>query len=227
MKKKKSVLRRVIEIVGTVVILGIIALLAFVVVGNIRGDVVFLGNKTVVWVKTNSMEPLIPAQSYILVEKVERGDVAVGDVILFYSDDPSIGHALNTHRVVEIQYTSDGVTPVSFVTRGDNNYKNDDSPARASQVVARYVKNLPALTGLGRFLTKPAGLITTLALLLVMTGAAFAPDFIAAGKEKAEKKKQAEMEELIRAAKEQIKLDGGENQETAPKKPDKSEKEDE
>ncbi len=67
---------------------------------------------------TDSMEPEIPAQSMLLVKEVDPQTLEIGDVITFFSSDPTLSGALNTHRIVRIE------TPHSnlqFVTKGDTN----------------------------------------------------------------------------------------------------------
>ena len=168
--KKKSVLRRVLNVVGVVVMLAIAAFLAFVILSNVSGNVTFIAGKTVVWVKTDSMEPTIPAQSYVLVEKVDAKDLEIGDVIMFRSTDPTLGGALNTHRIIGTDHRG------WYVTKGDNNGKEDEKRVNPVEVKGRYLKNLPTLTKVGRFLSTPVGITVMIAVLLAITAAAFAPE---------------------------------------------------
>ncbi len=134
--------------IGTVLTILCLVILVFAVIliaRNARGEVTFLFGKSLIWVRTASMEPGIEAGSYILVERVRTEDIEVGDIITFRSDDPAIQGQLNTHRVTEIL---DGGT--SFRTKGDNNPATDGYPVPADHVVARYVRNLTGLTGIGR-----------------------------------------------------------------------------
>jgi signal peptidase len=117
------------------------------------------------------MEPEIPRQSYILVDKTEPNEIAVGDVILFYSDDPTLAGNMNTHRVVEI---IDGGK--EFVTRGDNNLKNDDYTAKAHKVIAVYKMKLPLFTMIGRFIAEPLGLIITVCAVFTVIFLLYYPD---------------------------------------------------
>ena len=201
MKKKKSVLRRVLNWICTIAILGIIALLAFVVINNLKGNVSFVGNKAVVWVKTGSMEPTIPAQSYIQVEKVDPKDLKEGDVITFVSSE--LGGSLNTHRIRKIEPNGDHIL---FYTKGDNS-PQDRYPISEQSVVGRYCRNLPTLSKIGRFLSTPVGMVTMILAVLLLTAAAFAPDVIAIVKERDKKKKQAEMDKMVQAEVERMKRD--------------------
>ena len=53
-------------------------------------------------VLSGSMEPEIPEQSMLLIRATEPEALAVGDVISFFSPDPSLNGALNTHRIAAI-----------------------------------------------------------------------------------------------------------------------------
>ena len=201
MKKKKSALRIVLDVVKTTVVLAIIAFLIYVVVNNLRGNITFIGNKGVLWVKTDSMEPTIPAQSYIVVEKVNTKDLKVGDVISFISTDSAIGGALNTHRIVGTDNRG------WYVTRGDNNFKDDERQVNPVAVRGRYVSNLPTLTKIGRFLSTPAGMAVLILVLLALTGAAFAPDILAAAKKAKNEERKAEIDALVQKEVERLKAE--------------------
>ena len=200
-KRKKSLLRRVLNGVSIVVMLALTGLLFFVVLSNASGNVTFIAGKTVAWVRTGSMEPVIPARSYILVEEVNPRDLVEGDIIMFRSTDPTLGGAFNTHRIIG---TDDRGW---FITKGDNNDKEDEKRVNPIAVRGRYVKNLPALSKVGAFLSTPAGITTLIVLILAITAAAFSPDIIAGMKDKEKEKKQSEMDALVRAEVERMKKD--------------------
>lgn len=149
------------KILFYIVFVAVILLVVGMLISKISDRVFFLGNRATIWVMTDSMEEQIPAQSYIQIRKIEPSEIQEGDVITFYSDDPTLQGHLNTHRVVEI--AEDGK---SFVTRGDDNPGNDKYPARAEAVVGVYEKNLPVLTALRRAAQSKVGL---LCILLLMT----------------------------------------------------------
>ncbi len=69
-------------------------------------------------VLTGSMEPEIPANSFVLVKLCKASSIKEGDVISFYSSDASLGGAINTHRVMSIGSDAGHVT---FTTKGDAN----------------------------------------------------------------------------------------------------------
>ena len=200
---KKSVMRRVGDAVGYLFIALIAVGLLFVFFSNLRGNTVFIAGKTVMWVKTESMEPQIPARSYILVEKSDGTDVSVGDVIVFRSDDPVLNGAYNTHRVVEVIGDHQ-----EFVTRGDNNPVNDEYTAKAKNVAGIYRKNLPVLSAFGRFLSTKIGILISVTVIFAIMLILYLPDMIKLTKARAaevEAKKKEQMDALIQAEIERLK----------------------
>lgn len=210
-KNKKKTVRTVLTVL---VILLLVLAIAIVLTARLRGEPLFIAGYSALWVHTESMEDTIPAESYILVEKVSARDVAVGDVITFLVDDPSsrINGQPNTHRVVEIVGDHE-----AFVTKGDHNLVPDHANAKADKVLARYVRNLPVMTALGRFFTTPFGLITAFVCIALFCFLLYLPDIRKAARKKKEREaeaaaaKQAEMDEKIRAEVEKMKREAEQN----------------
>ena len=152
------------KILFYIVFAAMLMLVIGMVVSKVTNKVFFIGNRTAVWVMTDSMEAQIPARSYIQIRKADPAQIEVGDVITFYSDDATIRGNLNTHRVVEI---TDGGR--SFVTKGDNNLGNDKLPARAEAVVGIYEKRLPVMTFFGRIFQSEIGFMCIIILTVLVT----------------------------------------------------------
>lgn len=148
--KKKIKLIALIALALSVVVM-ILASIYFMYC-NISGKVAFVGKYALVKILTPSMEPTIPAGTYIVAERIDAGSVMEGDVILFYSRDAAIYGKVNTHRVVGIT-DDNGVR--SFITRGDNNPANDSTPVQEQDVVGRYVGNAKILGDFAGFLSRP------------------------------------------------------------------------
>ena len=215
---KKNVFRRIVEIASYVLIALVAILFVFVLISGVKGGVAFVGKYAVIWVKTGSMEPVIPARSYILIAKQDVSTIQVGDVIVFRSDDPELDGAYNTHRVAAIIGDR-----AEFVTCGDNNLIADRYTAKPDNVIGVYQKTLPTLSALGRFLTSPIGMLAACALVLGLTMAAFLPDLkrsLAKDQEEAARRKQEEIERRIREEVERLAA-----QNAAPDQPDQSENE--
>ena len=142
MKKIKKVFSKIASWGCTLLLIfSALAALASVFLRN-PNKVTFIGKYAVVRILTESMEPTIQAGDYILIEKVKLAELEEGDVITFYSDDPTIAGLLNTHRVYA--FTESG----AVVTKGDNNLSVDEYEVTGEKVVGRYAATLSFLTGI-------------------------------------------------------------------------------
>ena len=117
---------------------------------QMSSHVAFIGNYAFLKILTSSMEPKIPTGSYILVEKATADDITIDDIMVFTSRDPSIFGKMNTHRVIDVLYENGQKT---FVTKGDNNNRQDSLTTKAKDVDAKFVKVLPVITKIGYVVT--------------------------------------------------------------------------
>jgi signal peptidase I len=103
-------------------------------------------------VMTGSMAPAIPTDALIVVRQTDPASLEVGDVISFYSRDPLLSGAVNTHRILAI--TQEGGQPV-FTTKGDANNAADLYPVRADELVGEVVFVSPMLGRAVRLVANP------------------------------------------------------------------------
>ena len=170
MKINKTV-KLIGKILFYIVFVAVLLLVIGMMISKISNRVFFVGNRAMLWVVTDSMEEQIPERSYIEIRKIDPSEIKEGDIITFYSDDPSLQGHLNTHRVVEI--SADGT---SFVTKGDNNVINDKYPVRAEAVIGVYEENLEIMTAIGRAFQTKIGLFLSLTLITVIVAVSFASE---------------------------------------------------
>lgn len=149
-------------------------------------------------VMTGSMEPEIREDSLLVVQKTPPEDIAPGDVISFFSPDPMLEGAVNTHRVVRIE-KENGRT--QFITKGDANVIEDTYPTDASALVGRVVFQSYGLGKAVSLLSNPLvfGIIILLPLLVILLMNLYRAVRIAADIAKKEE------EEAVRKALEEIK----------------------
>ena len=149
-------------------------------------------------VMTGSMEPEIREDSLLVVKKTPPEDIAPGDVISFFSPDPMLEGAVNTHRVVRIE-KENGRT--QFITKGDANVIEDTYPTDASALVGRVVFKSYGLGKAVSLLSNPLvfGIIILLPLLVILLMNLYRAVRIAADIAKKEE------EEAVRKALEEIK----------------------
>ena len=193
--KKRSTLRLVSKIAFYSIFVIVLALVAMLFISKFTGKVFFVGNRTAVWILTDSMDDTIPPQTYILIEKADPADVKKDDIITFYSDDPVLGGSLNTHRVLEV---IDGGK--EFVTKGDHNLAEDKYTAKGDKLVGVYVDDIPLLTALGRFFAKPYGLGVTIGLIILLSVGVYLPELL---KKKPDEAKNTEQSTVAQPTAEQ------------------------
>ena len=88
-------------------------------------------------VQTDSMKPLFSKGDYIFVEKCEFEDLAVGDVITYYTIIDG-ERAINTHRLIDI---IDNHGMIQLQTQGDNRLTNpgpDEQLLSPGDVIGKY-----------------------------------------------------------------------------------------
>lgn len=149
-------------------------------------------------VMTGSMEPEIREDSLLVVEKTPPEDIEPGDVISFFSPDPMLEGAVNTHRVVRIEKENGRIR---FITKGDANVIEDTYPTDASALVGRVVFKSYGLGKVVSLLSNPLvfGIIILLPLLVILLMNLYRAVRIAADMVKKEE------EEAVRKALEEIK----------------------
>lgn len=149
-------------------------------------------------VMTGSMEPEIREDSLLVVQKTPPEDIAPGDVISFFSPDPMLEGAVNTHRVVRVEKENGRI---QFITKGDANVIEDTYPVDASALVGRAVFKSYGLGRVVSLLANPLvfGIIILLPLLIILLMNLYRAVRIAADMAKKEE------EEAVRKALEEIK----------------------
>lgn len=124
---------------------------------------------SVLRVLTGSIRPEIPEDSMLLIQKTDTSSLQVGDVISFFSPDPSLNGALNTHRIVGITEVDDSL---QFTTKGDANMIEDQYPVDESRVVGKVIFVSTQLGKLLRLISNPLvfGLAVLVPLVLILVG---------------------------------------------------------
>ena len=149
-------------------------------------------------VMTGSMEPEIRSDSLLVVKKTPPEEIAPGDVISFFSPDPALEGAVNTHRVVRIEEENG---EIRFITKGDANLIEDTYPVEESALVGKAVFKSYGLGKAVSLLSNPLvfGIIILLPLLVILLMNLYRAVRIAADIAKKEE------EEAVRKALEEIK----------------------
>jgi len=169
--KEKNMWRWIVNGISLLLTLLILSAAVALLIAKKENKTVFAFGYAAVWIQSGSMEDTIPTDSYILVKRTTAAEVEVGDVIMFYSDDPKLNGGFNTHRVKRIIGDHE-----KFITQGDNKETNpgeDIYPAEGKNVVGRYVRNMPVLTMIGRLFRTTLGLVLLFAVTLISVALTF------------------------------------------------------
>ena len=147
----KNVFIKIINILS-IFIIGAAVLILLNVVMTKSGDIPNVMGYSLFRVMTGSMEPTIPTDSVIVTHAVDASEIEVGDVVSYFSKDPTLNGAVNTHRVVGI-YEEEGTT--FYQTRGDANNADDLYPPTADEIIGEVVFSSYALGVLIRLISNP------------------------------------------------------------------------
>ena len=131
----KKVLKVIVNIFAWLIV--ILSLLVTILVFSSTADngVPNLFGYIPLTVESNSMQPTFSMGDLIICKEIDDANtLEVGDVITFWTiiDGKKVK---NTHRIAAINET-DGTR--SFVTRGDNNPVDDETPAYAGDLIGKW-----------------------------------------------------------------------------------------
>lgn len=135
LKKFRNILIKVVNIISVLLIVVSLGILLTVVMTgrnkapNVLGFSMFR-------VVTGSMEPTIQVNSLIIVKRAAAAELQAGDVISFYSRDPSLLGQINTHRVLEIEEENGKYL---IQTKGDANNIADKYPVHGEDVIGKVI----------------------------------------------------------------------------------------
>lgn len=171
MKKKRSVLKKISNVILVIVIFILAAVIAITVITRITGNTPSLFGYRILRVSTGSMEPELKVGDVILTKEVDDvNSLEVGEVITYRGTIGEYADMLITHQIVKAPYEEDGTTYV--VTKGIAN-DVEDQPVQVSQIAGKLVCKIPFLNWVYSFFLTPWGLLAAIALIIF----AFAGEF--------------------------------------------------
>jgi signal peptidase len=154
-----AVIRRLLDAV-------LIALIVVVLGGVVLGKLVPLTGRETIVIGGRSMEPTIPLGSAVVIEPVDAGTLAPGDIVSLKAGPEN---TLFTHRIVAVIDQPDG----RWVrTKGDANADEDPTPVPATAIVGRTDLVVPLAGYLIALLSIPSGVLFLIGLAAsLMAGA--------------------------------------------------------
>lgn len=160
----KKVIYGIINTVSIVIIMAAVLVLCMVVMTK-PGKVPEIYGYTVLRVMTGSMEPTYPVDTLIVVKKTDPAEIREGDVISFYSSDPALDGAVNTHRVVNVKQEDNQWI---YTTKGDGNNVADPYEVKSGDLIGKVIYDSLPFGKLSRLTANPLIFIPLILLPLAV-----------------------------------------------------------
>lgn len=147
----KKIIYGIVNFISVVTIAAAIVVLIMVLLTK-PGKPPSIGGFTLLRITTGSMVPTYDVDTMILVQETDPSQIREGDVISFYSSDPMLDGAVNTHRVVRIE--KDGGQYV-YTTKGDGNNVEDPYDVKSEYLVGKVIWSSVILGKISRLVSNP------------------------------------------------------------------------
>ncbi len=129
-KKHTQLIRGIIYAIIIIIIYNML-IISISAILNKTGKSIFGYNMYII--TTDSMKPNINSGDIIIINKADKENLKVGDVITFSQPE-----GLITHRIVKIEEDE-------YITKGDNNNIEDEKKVKYEQIKGRKVMKIPFL----------------------------------------------------------------------------------
>ncbi len=163
MSNGMDVLKRVWNVVSTVLVALVVLCAVFLMGSRLLGYRVFT-------VLSGSMEPEYCEGDLIYVKKVDVNSIQVDDPITFILNEDLV---VATHRVVRVDAENQ-----HFYTKGDANETEDSDPVHFNNVIGVPQFRIPKLGYVSNYVQNPPGMYITLAAGVALILLVFIPDLI-------------------------------------------------
>lgn len=147
----KKIIYTIINVISVIIIVAAVFVLLIVVMTK-PGKTPNIAGYMALRVTTGSMEPTYEVDSLIIVKQTDPAEIAENDVISFYSSDPALSGAVNTHRVLSVE--KDG-SNYRYVTKGDANNVVDRYDVDSRDILGKVVWSSLLLGKLVRLVSNP------------------------------------------------------------------------
>lgn len=194
----KKIVFGIINVFSVLIIIAAVFVLCTVIFTK-SGEAPSVFGYTVLRVTTGSMKPTYDVDTLIVVKKVDPETIKVNDVISFYSQDPVLDGAVNTHRVVEILEEEQGRV---FVTKGDNNNVTDAYNVESEYLIGKVVASSIVIGKISRLVANPLIFIPIILIPLALILISNLVGTIHMAKKIAKEEEEEAIREAIRKIKE-------------------------
>lgn len=160
--------KKIFNIITTVILIVLIALVAMMFFARFSGKSPSVFGLQFYRVATGSMEPTLMVGDVILVKEVPAEDIVKGDIVTYRAVSGEMAGQKITHRVVTDPEIKDG--KYTYQTQGDASGAPLDPKITYDLVVGKFVCTLPLIDKLYSFFLTPFGLISAVALIIILFG---------------------------------------------------------
>lgn len=144
------------SIIVILILIGIILLMYFIDVKKRQNTTEWVAPLYGAYViMSGSMEPTIMAGDAIVNKRVD-GELEVGDIVTYRSEDPHFYGIMITHRIIDIKQENGELV---YVTKGDDNSTPDRLSVKRNQIYGKVVMVIPKIGYLQMFLATSYGWI--------------------------------------------------------------------
>ena len=166
MSNKKS---KILYIIATSFMVLLVLVAAFVTILSLSSkedDVPSIFGYTAFSIQSDSMEKEIMTGDFILGKKCDPKELKEEDIISFFTVNNEGQIFINTHRIIDIEETSDGRI---FTTQGDNEEEPDLRKVYEGDIVSKYSGfRIPLLGYILTFLTTQLGFFLCIVLPVLL-----------------------------------------------------------
>ncbi len=174
MRAKKSIFRKISNILLTCILIILVVVVIFTVIAKVSGNTPSVFGYMIFRVSSGSMEPELMVGDIILTKEVtDIETVEVGDVVTFQCTEGEMAGELLTHKVIVAPYLENGQYWIQ--TRGVAAPEWDDGEKfTKDQLVGEMICVIPFLGAIYGFFLTPWGLLVAILLIIL----AFSGEFI-------------------------------------------------
>ena len=152
----KKVLKIVVNVLAWILLIFALIVTILVFSSSKNNGVSSLFGFIPMTVESPSMEPTFKQDDLIVVKEVDDVASLKKDDVITYWTFINNQRVKNTHRIVEINYNDGAV--MNFITRGDANSVDDDTPVAAKDVIGKWNNfRIPGFGKVMRFLQTRTG----------------------------------------------------------------------
>ena len=172
----KKFLYTLINTVSLLIIVAAVAVLVLVLFTP-SGQAPQVLGYTMLRVTTGSMEPTYAIDTLIVVKKEAPSAIQEGDIISFYSSDPALDGAVNTHRVTAAKAQPDG-SSLRYRNEGRRQQCEDAYGVHSNYLLGKVVGSSLLLGKLSRLAANPLIFVPVILVplfVILLTTAAYDP----------------------------------------------------